>query len=35
MDIVSPQKVVGDYPPGWMNDGDDPLQWEPLVALDV
>jgi hypothetical protein len=35
VDVVSPEQVVGDDPASRVNDGDDPLQWEPLVRLEV
>ena len=35
VDVVLPEEVIGDDPTHWMNDGDDPLKREPLVALDV
>jgi len=35
MNVVPPQEVVGDHAAGRVDDRDDSLQREPLVALDV
>lgn len=35
VDVISPEQVVGNDPAGRMNHGDNTLQWEPLVPLDV
>jgi hypothetical protein len=35
VNVVLPEEVVSDDWPGGVDDGDDPLEREPLVALDV
>jgi hypothetical protein len=35
VDVVAPEQVVSDDRPTGVDDGNDPLQREPLVALDV
>ena len=35
VDIILPEQVIRDDPPGRMKDSDDALQWEPFVALNV
>jgi hypothetical protein len=35
VDVVAPEQMVGNDRTGGMDNGDDPLQREPLVALDV
>lgn len=35
VNVVLPQEVVGDNPAGGVDHRDHPLQWEPLISLDV
>jgi hypothetical protein len=35
VNVVAPEQVIGNDRPFRVNDGNDPLEREPLVALDV